>query len=77
MPIYIFMVAGKYERVRFRARPGSGKRGVEMKVFMEDCKLWGVQGGVDRRGVPTVTSSANWFKVLVIHNIFNDKMVIN
>ena len=21
---------------------GGGKRGVEMRVFMEDCKLWGV-----------------------------------
>ena len=24
------------------ARSGGGKRRVEMRVFMEDCKLWGV-----------------------------------
>ena len=31
-----------------------GKRGVEMRVFMEDCKLWGVYGWVDRCCGPTL-----------------------
>ena len=29
---------------------------VGMRVFIKDCKSCGVYGGVDRHGVPTVTS---------------------
>ena len=30
-----------------------------MRVFMEDCKLWGGEGGVDRCCGPTYKCSAN------------------